>query len=246
MAASKKDVIRLTDDDFKAKSFKVAPGGRYQFKPKKADTKIKPGTESNIFQAAMTISSGPHKGIEVFDNIAAHVGWKIAQLLLALGIPKKKVKKGLTLQDVMKLFLASKGFGAVIKKQVTEEFGKQNKVIQYLPPGASASDDEDEDIDESDDDEDLDEDTDSDDEEDEDEDDSDDSDDEDEDEDDDSDDEDEDEDDSDDSDDEDEDEDDDSDDEDEDEDDEPPTRRTVAKKKSVAKKPVAKKKTARR
>jgi ribosomal protein L12E/L44/L45/RPP1/RPP2 len=153
--ASSKDRVSLTDDDFKRKSFKTAPAGKYTLKISNA-SKIKPGAQSNILQVVLTITKGPHKGVNIFDNIAAHVGWKVAQLMLALGIKKKKI----TLQELLKL-ITGKTLQAVIS---TGKFNdkKQNKVAQYLPAGKAKGDedesdeDEDEDEDEQDEDEDED------------------------------------------------------------------------------------------
>ena len=167
--ASKKDVVRISDDDYKVKSFKTAPSGTYKYmKVSKEQSKIVPGNESNVLRLVTTIQKGPHKGVNVFDNIAAHVGWKIAQVLMALGYTQARIKKmgaKLTLQEVLKL-AAGKDIGAVIRETNSEEFGKQNKVVQYLPSGTDAEDEEEdeeeeEDLDdeeEDDEDEDLDED----------------------------------------------------------------------------------------
>ena len=152
MASSKKDQVSLTDDDFKAKSFKTAPAGKYTFKISAA-SKVKPGSTSNILQVVLSIVKGDHKGVNVFDNIAAHVGWKVAQLMLALGIKKKTI----TLQTLLKL-ITGKTVQAVI---ATGEYNgkKQNKVVQYLPlAGETEAEDSDEDEDEDEDEDDEDED----------------------------------------------------------------------------------------
>lgn len=272
MATKKTDVIKLTEKDFKGKSFKVAPSGKYIVKFN-AKTAIKAGRNGNLLNVMITITKGEHKGVNIFDNIAPHVGWKIAQLLKAMGI--KKVPKKLTLQELLKMVKKyAKDLRAIVKVEMYQG-KKQNKVVQYLPLASDDDEGDDDDIDEaededsdedgdedgddddSDDDEDDDseddDDEDSDDDEDDDDDESDDDedDDEDEDEDEDSDDEDEDEEDEDDDAD-DEDEDDDSDDEDdededdEDEDDEPVKKKGKAKPKAkpkkAVKKPAAKKK----
>lgn len=244
--ASQKDVVRLKDEDYKSKSFKTAPSGRYTFTINKAQSKIVPGNESNVLRTVLTVSKGTHKGVNVFDNIAAHVGWKIAQLLLALGYTQKKLSKmKLTLPEVLKM-IAGKSIDAVIKVRDSEDFGKQNKVVQYLPPGAKLEDDDDEEEGEEDDEEESEDSEDEDeDEEDEEDEDSDDEDEDDEDDDSEEEDEDDDEDEEDEEEDEDE-EDDDEDEEEEDEDDdedEPPTprKKPVAKKAAPAKKGASKK-----
>lgn len=246
--AKKTDVIKLTDDDFKGKSFKVAPAGKYQAKFN-SKSKIKPGKNGNILNTIITITKGEHKGVNIFDNIAPHVGWKIAQLLKSLGI--KKMPKKLTLQQLLDMLKKhGKDIRAIIKVEMYQG-KKQNKVVQYLPLTSGDDEDEDDDdIDEADDEDDEnDDDADDDDEDDSDDDESDDDDDdddEDEDEDDDADSDDDDDEEDDDDEDEDEGEDEDEDDEDDDddvddaddEDDEAPRRKKTAKK--PAKKPVKK------
>lgn len=252
MPKGKADVIKLSDDDLKGQSFKTAPAGKYTVKFSKK-SKIKAGSNGNILNVMATISKGEHKGVNFFDNIAAHVGWKIAQILRALGLSDKQIKKlkKLTLQDVLKMITAhGKDVRAVLKTEIYQG-RKQNKVVQWLPLAASEdeedddledddeadesdedgddTDDEDGDDDDSDDDEDDDADEDDDDDADDDDDDSDDDDDDDSDDDDD--------DDIDDDDDDDDSGDDEDEDDDDDDDDEPaPKRRTAAKK--TAKKPA--------
>jgi hypothetical protein len=139
MAKNKGDVVVLTDDDFKTKKFKTAPGGKYVLTIAKSKSKIKPGNSGNNLQLVLTISKGPHKKVNIFDHISPNVGWKIAQILKALG--KKKVKK-ITLQELLKM-LEGKDIGAVVK--VTQWNGQpQNKIVQYLPV-KDIKDDDDED-----------------------------------------------------------------------------------------------------
>jgi hypothetical protein len=136
-------VISLTEDDYKQKSFKTAPAGTYTFKISKQKTAIKDGKAVKVYAV---ITKGPHKGTGVFDHIAAHVGWKIAQLLHALGIKKMTI----TLQEFAKL-IGDKELRAIIREEKFE--GKtRNKIVQWLP--LEASDDEDENDEELDDDED--------------------------------------------------------------------------------------------
>ena len=134
-----RDVIRLTDADYKGKNFQTAPGGTYDVRIS-SKSKVKPGKSSNILNLMVTITKGPHKGVNIFDNIAPHVGWKIAQLLRALGI--KKVGE-LTLQKLLNL-VAGKDCRVVISEGKYN--GKpQNKVQQYLPFGAEDTGEQDED-----------------------------------------------------------------------------------------------------
>lgn len=147
MAAKKKagkgsDVIKLTKDDFKRKTFKTAPGGTYTVRLTKK-TVIAPGTDGNVLKVHGQVSRGNHKGVTFFDNIAPHVGWKIAQLLTALGVKKMQ----LTLQALLKLV---KEHGEEIRVQLREkkfEGKRRNEVVMYLPPGKGSTDDEDEDQD---------------------------------------------------------------------------------------------------
>lgn len=226
MAAKKGDVIVFNKEDWEGgKGGKRAPSGQYRAKlsPKSA---IKPGQNGNVLNLGWVITGDKKgkktkaNGVVVYDNIAAHVVWKIAQVLRAIGV--KKMPKKMTLKELLALI---KKHGKEIRLNVgTHKYqGKpQNDIGMYLPLAVSKSEDdidEDEDEDDSDDDE-------SDDDEDEDDDE--------ESDDDDSDDEDEEEDDE-----------DDEDDEDEDEDeDEAPRRR--GKTKARTKKPVAKKRAAKK
>ena len=249
----RKDVINLNKEDFESKNFKAIPAGTYFFKisPKSS---IKPGTKGNNLNVQATVTKGEHKGANVFDTIAPSVGWKVAQLLNALGIKKMT----LTLQELLKLVMG-KDLRAIVRVEKYQG-KKQNKVVQWLPLEVAedeeedeSDEDEDEDAEEDSDEEDSDDD--SDDEDDSEDDDDDDSNDDDEDEDDESDDEDEedaeeDDEDSDEDDDEDEDADDDEEEEDDEEDEAPvvkkPTRaeKRAASKKKAAPAPAAKKKTA--
>jgi len=128
MATKSKDVIKLTKDDFEG--FKAAPSGKYTFLITKKSS-IKKGASGNVLNVAATISSGPHKGTTVFDNIAPHVGWKIAQLLSALGIKKMQ----LTLQELLKL-ITGKSLRAVVRTK-TFEGKKRNEIVQWLPLAAA-------------------------------------------------------------------------------------------------------------
>jgi hypothetical protein len=273
MAKKGKDVIAMSDEDLKGgKTFKVAKPGKKQVKFDAKKSKIKPGNGGNILNLVTTVTKSPigkeEKGINFFDNIAPHVGWKIAQVLKAMGYKpeqiKKLIKKGLTLKDVLALI---KKYGKdirVIVKLGRWQGKKKNEIVQYLPLEASKDEedddleDEDEDDNEEDnddndegDDDDSDDDDDDDSDDDEDDDDSDDDSDDDEDDDDDSDDDDddddddEDEDDDEDGDDDDDDSDDDDDDsdDDEDEDDEKPKRGRKRAAKKTPKKRAAKKTT---
>jgi DNA-directed RNA polymerase delta subunit len=211
-----RDVIALTDDDYKGKKFKTAPGGEYEVKVS-AKTAVAKGTQGNVAKVQIVITKGKHKSTIIFDNIAPHVGWKVAQLLKALGIKKTK----LTLEEFVKL-IKNKELRAIIKEEVYNK-KKQNKIVQYLPLEADEDEEElNDDLDDEDDDEDNDAD----------EEDEDDEDDEDEDEEDEEDDEEDDE-----------DEDEDEDDDEEDEDDEPAVKRRAPIKKKVATKKVTKKTT---
>ncbi len=220
------DVIIISKDDWKGKKdFPTAPGGKYRFKFNKK-SKIVPnaaGTGNNLWllSTITAMHNGKktkHKGVNVTDNIAPHVGWKIAQVLRSMGI--KKAPKKMTLKELLDLIKKyNKEIRAVIG---TDRYRgkKKNNVLQYLPLKSSKDEDDDdiEDDDEDSDDEDSDDDDDDDDSDDDDDDDSDD------------DDEDEDEEDEDDEDDDDDDEDDDDDDDDEDDEDDRPARRKKASK----------------
>jgi hypothetical protein len=155
------DVILINKEDWKGRgAFPTAPGGKYRFKFDKSSS-IKPGAKGNLLHLVMVITSThngkktEHKGIKVFDNIAAHVGWKIAQVLRAMGV--KKAPKKMTLKELLKMILAyGKEIRAVIGKK--KYMGKdQNPVLQFLPLEAS-KDEDDDDIEDEDDDDDDDED----------------------------------------------------------------------------------------
>src|SRR5688500_2881164 len=259
---SKGDSLKLTREDKEQKSFPTAPGGTYYLKFVKQHTKVAPGKKEgagNNLNVCVQISRGEHKGINIFDHIAPHVGWKIAQLLAA--IKKTKMNEG-TLQEIEKILHAYKDEIRAVIKKTTYDGRPKNEVVQYLPLAggkATAADDDDLDEDELDiededfeDDDDEDEDDLDEDDEDEDEDEDDDEDDDDDDFDDDEDDDDFDE-DNDEDDDLDDDEEFDDDDEDEDDDDDEPaprsrrvTKKTAAKKAPAKKKAVAKKTTAKK
>lgn len=218
--------LKLTANDFKRKSFKTAPGGTYFVKITKDKTEIQKKPKGKALNVHGVIIKGSSKKISFFDNISAHVGWKIAQLLLALGI--KKPKKGMTLEDVLKLAVG-KELRAQLR-ETTYQGKKKNEVVTWLPLKKSKDEDDDEDVEDQDD-------EDSDEDEDEDEDDADESDDDDSDEDSDDDDDD----DSDSDDDDDDSDDDDSDDDDDDDDEEEEEVEVKPRRKKGAKKSSAKK-----
>lgn len=236
---SNDDVVVISREDWKGrKKFPIAPGGKYRFRYSKKSS-IKPnsagtGNVLNLISTLTSLHNGKktkHKGVNVFDNIAPHVGWKIAQVLRSMGI--KKAPKKMTLKELLKLILK---FDKEVREVIgTNRFqGKtRNVVIQYLPLQSSKDeDDEDtEDDDDIDDDEDNDDNEEDSDDEDSDDDD-DDSDDEDDDDSDDDDDDDEDEDEDEDDNEDDDDEDDDDDDDDDDEDDRPSRHKKSSKSKT--------------
>jgi hypothetical protein len=183
---SSDDVIIISKEDWKGgKKFKAAPGGKYRFKFNKKSS-IKPGQNGNVLNLILTITAmhngkkTEHKGVNVFDNIAPHVGWKIAQVLRSIGV--KRAPKRMTLKELLALIMKyNKEIRAVIGTRMYNG-KKQNNVLQYLPLEAEKdeedddieddedsddddedSDDEDEDEDEEDEDEDEDEDLDDDD-----------------------------------------------------------------------------------
>ena len=98
------DVIIISKDDWKGKkkANKTAPGGKYRFRFNKKSS-IRPnaagtGNNLNLISTLVAAHNGKkteHKGVLVFDNVAPHVGWKIAQILRAMKV--KKVPKNLTL-----------------------------------------------------------------------------------------------------------------------------------------------------
>lgn len=160
------DVIKLNKDDYKQKSFPTAPGGKYkvQITTKSA---IKPGRKGgNQLAVHAVITKGPYaKKVSFFDNIAPTVGWKIAQLLHALGVKKMQI----TLKELLKL-IKGKELRAILREE-TFEGKKRNKVVQWLPLDVTKKEkEEDDDIDEDEDEDDSDDDEDEDEEEDEDED----------------------------------------------------------------------------
>lgn len=135
--------FNLSDEDFKRKSFKTAPGGIYYARIT-TKSKIKPGKEGGeTIQVHAKIVKGPHKGVTFFDNIAMHVSWKVGQLLNAIG---KKVKKG-TAQLLLKI-IANKDVRVQLREE-TWNGRKQNKVVTWLPlkgpvTASAVEDDEDE------------------------------------------------------------------------------------------------------
>jgi hypothetical protein len=147
------DVIVLTKDDFKGRKFKTAPGGKYRARFDKK-SKIKPGKSGNIMNLMNTITAtdkgkkSDSKGVNVFDNIAPHVGWKIAQILRAIGM--KKPPKKMTLKELLALLMKhGKEIRIVVGKKMYNG-QPQNYVIQYLPLEAG-KDEEDDDIEDADD-----------------------------------------------------------------------------------------------
>lgn len=137
-------VINLTKDDFKKKSFKTAPGGTYFIKIS-AKSELKEMNGGTGINLAGTITKGPHKGVNFFDNIGPNVKWKFAQLFVALGIKKTK----LTIAEILKLIKG--GELRAILRERTWEGKKRNEVVQYLPltvskdeEGPASDDDEDE------------------------------------------------------------------------------------------------------
>jgi hypothetical protein len=228
------DVITIGKEDWKGSGgYKAAPGGKYRFRFNKKSS-IKPGQSGNILNLMITITAmhngkkTEHKGVNVFDNIAPHVGWKIAQLLKALGY--KKAPKKMTLKELLAIIKKyDKEFRAIIGTRMYNG-KKQNHVIQYLPLEATKDEDDDDIEDDDDLDEDDDDSDDDDSDDDDDDDDADDEDDEDEDED-----EDDEEDEDEDEDDEDEDEDEDDEDDEDDEEEERPRRKSKKAKKKAKK-----------
>jgi hypothetical protein len=131
--------LNLKADDFKRKSFKAAPGGTYFVRILKEKTKIEKKPKGKQITVYAKIMKGSSKGITFFDNVSASVGWKIAQLLVALGIKKPSSK--LTLEMVLK-----KAIGADLRVQLkteTWEGKKRNKVVTWLPLKKTKDEDED-------------------------------------------------------------------------------------------------------
>lgn len=160
MATKKKrsggDVITLTGEDFKSKSFKTAPGGTYVAKVVKGkDTKITPGKNGkNMAKVKMIITKGEHKGVTFFENFFTHVAWKIGQALAAVG-QTKKLK--LTLKELIDILIAAGEFRVILREKKFEG-KKRNEVVQFLPLKKTVEEDDDEDDedeDESDDDDDT-------------------------------------------------------------------------------------------
>lgn len=142
-------VVNLTDDDYKGATFKVAPAGKYTVSITNKSKVGKAGSGGAKIVVHGKISKGEHKGVTFFDHIAASVTWKVAQLLMALGIKKKKI----TLEEILKLAVG-KELRAVLKVEKYEG-KKNNKVVQWLPLVAAEGeddDDEDDDLDDEDDD----------------------------------------------------------------------------------------------
>jgi hypothetical protein len=137
-------VVNLTDDDYKGATFKVAPAGKYTVSITNKSKVGKAGSGGAKLVVHGKISKGEHKGVTFFDHIAASVGWKVAQLLMALGIKKKKI----TLEEILKLAVG-KELRAVLKVDKWEG-KKNNKVVQWLPLTASEDEDDDEELDEDD------------------------------------------------------------------------------------------------
>lgn len=151
MATKKgRSFFKVTDEDLKGKTFKTAPGGVYTIKGQKNDTKIKPGSSGDVMQLKWMISKGPHAKITLFDNVGVNVGWKIGQLLGALGYTVKQINK-MTPEDVIKIVQGGVELRASIRKKMWDG-SPQNKIAQYLPllgeDAGDDDDDEDEDEDE--------------------------------------------------------------------------------------------------
>lgn len=150
--AKKNTVVKLTDDDYKSTGGRrLAPGGTYTFRIRK-ESKAKQMSSGNGAEVRLTLigpkSKKKHFGVNVFDNIAPSVTWKIAQILQALGIKKKEVAFP---EGFLKL-VKGKVVRVSIRVKNDEEWGKQNKINQYLPPEGEGDEDEaDEDDEESDD-----------------------------------------------------------------------------------------------
>jgi hypothetical protein len=234
--AKGRNVVNLSDDDYKGATFKVAPAGKYEVTvtPKTKVGKSKSGGAKIEIHAK--IAKGEHKGISFFDHVAASVTWKVAQVLLALGVKKKSI----TLEEIVKLLIGT-NLRAVLMVDKYEG-KKNNKVVQWLPlKAADDDDDDDEEDDDTDDDAD-----DSDDADDDDDDSGDDDDNDDDADDDDADDADDDDDDADDSDDDDDDADQGDDDDDADEPEPEPKKKSTKKKQAAAKKSTAKKSAAKK
>jgi|SRR6185312_6661604 len=150
-------IAGLTKEDFEDKKFKVAPSGRYTAKISKGSAKgtsIKAGSNGDYLNVHATITNGKSKGVTFFDAVGASVGWKIAQLLKACGLDFAKASKKIkTLQDLLTL-IAGTELDVVLRK--TKYNGNdKNEVVQWLPLGAAADEDEESEEDEDADDEDT-------------------------------------------------------------------------------------------
>jgi hypothetical protein len=135
--AKGRNVVNLSDDDYKGATFKVAPAGKYEVTvtPKTKVGKSKSGGAKIEIHAK--IAKGEHKGISFFDHVAASVTWKVAQVLLALGVKKKSI----TLEEIVKLLIGT-NLRAVLMVDKYEG-KKNNKVVQWLPLKAADDDDDD-------------------------------------------------------------------------------------------------------
>src|SRR5436190_254364 len=105
--SGKGDVIVIGKDDWKGKKKnKTAPGGKYRFRFNKKHTKIAPNAkgDGNLLLLVSELSAmhngkkSEHKGTLVWDRIAPHVGWKIAQVLKAMGVKKPPKKMTMTMK----------------------------------------------------------------------------------------------------------------------------------------------------
>jgi cobalamin biosynthesis protein CobT len=143
--AKGRNVVNLSDDDYKGATFKVAPAGKYEVTvtPKTKVGKSKSGGAKIEIHAK--IAKGEHKGISFFDHVAASVTWKVAQVLLALGVKKKSI----TLEEIVKLLIGT-NLRAVLMVDKYEG-KKNNKVVQWLPLKAADDDDGDDEEDDDDD-----------------------------------------------------------------------------------------------
>lgn len=138
------DHFKISKEDMEG-GFKTAPGGTYKARITNK-SKIKPSKKGggNNLEVHAVITKGPHKGISFFDTIAPHVGWKLAQIISAVGL---KMKSG-TLQKLLKKIVNQDV--RVILREEEFEGRRKNKVVQWLPvhqeePDLDDLDDEDED-----------------------------------------------------------------------------------------------------